>query len=217
MQAWTELRSIVLMGLPWNQPPSPNELFRMHTKLRSIQVPNLKLLPDLPSTVRSVIVAAYAVGRERTDDSDTGTPATIYSKLAPTTPSLIELRLRGNLEFEREDEDSTAVRGYHDRLIALLRDVRHLAIPAFAVSSLPVALTPLNALEELDISDLYHTSGAAVTSIEVVRLLSETATLRKLRLARSIVEEWTDEGRGAVKEAAQQRKVELVDIDMWGA
>ncbi len=194
---------------------SHQNLFTNQTHLTNLGFNGIDFLRNVPLTVRSVRVIDYHVFEPDNNWPTValGTPGQLRSRLSALAPTLKELTLQGALD----PRAPAGLRGYHARLVGELRAVRRLSIPAFAVADLAAALAPLAHLEELEVSA--HPDDArcaeAVGSDEVVRLVLDAPALARLTVTELAVARWTDEGRRAVREAAEQEGVELVDEGGW--
>lgn len=131
--------------------------------------------------------------------------------LADKAPSLTHLSLSGTASVYGPNG---VKRGFHDQLISMLRDVRHLVIPVFAVTHLADGLSRLARLARLMVTVAADEEGGlsaeAITAVEVTRLVSDAPALEQLTLPPVTVSTWSEAGRRAVKEAAVRRGVELV-------
>jgi hypothetical protein len=208
LSCWTTLESFILQA-SIGRPLSPISLAGQ-SNLRQIDVCPSGLLDYLPATLDSVTLNGYIAVQPDTVPAADSFTTRIADNLAAVAPQLLELSLHGS----SEGGPNIPRRGHHHRLIASLRDVRRLSIPAFAVADLAHSLVRLARLAELSVSDsnAHAASARAVGFVEVLCLLLDAPALRKLSLAASIVSGWTAEGRRAVKEVARRKGIQLVDL-----
>lgn len=207
MASWPQLKSINLTGLSWYQPVTPENLFATQTGLRSVELglEASNTIPVLPLSVRSVALKGYTVNSVDAE-GESGTARHIYDRLSPVAAQLRHLSLKRRYRTSLHG-------GLHALLVSSLRDVRELSIPAFAVTDLASALGGLAQLEELEVRTAY-TEGL-ITPDQVVRLLTEASTLRKVTIEQGIVRWWEREERKSVREAAQLKHIRLVEAYMW--
>lgn len=190
----------------WN--PTHNNFFACAPKFRSVHTSQIQLLRDLPSSVREVSFSSHKARSYDSDATQLHVAAELGKKLSSITPHLTTLVLIG-----AQTRSAAEPRyGKYDRLISRLRDVQHLVVPAFAVTSLSTSLKSLAYLTRVEIYNggTYGSDDLARLLEDILQLVVASTALKQLVVDVDIVEDWDDLDRQTLEQTAQQHNVQLI-------
>lgn len=181
MPNWPALESFVIeAGLRGQDADNSSSVFASHFNLKHIAVQEVSLLVNLPTNVKSIVVSDYTAYQTNPLLTGDDFPTKLQNAIGAKAPELTQLSLWGDLG----DRRVAGRRGHHEHLISSLREVHRLVIPAFAVANLATALAGLDRLVELEVmsGDFDNSSARAIRADEVVQLILDAPSLRRLAL-----------------------------------